>query len=310
MTDLNSLNTLYQEYQNGDLGKRDLEGKIFKVILDNLKTFRLFDGDEEESIDYLCWLYPRLNRAIHNYRDNGASFSTYISALVRCSTKEYQSRRIDHYITEYAAWTAHAVDLEVHSPIPEYLKEEEEEMPTQPRKRSPLKARQILLLILRSYFFLSEDFIERLAPFAGVEKEKLLGMIKKLRDRRSRKEENIRMFQERISTQFYRCIAWEKRLKYLLPDSARYKKIQGQLERARKRLAKMRERFAGIKVDATHRQIAEVTGLSAGTVSSGLYKIKSYWKINQNKQPVKKETDEELNNRTALIPKPQLPRGD
>jgi hypothetical protein len=289
MPDINSLNALYQEYQNEDIDKRDLEGKIFRVILDNLKAFYLFNGDEEESIDYLCWLYPRLSRAVHNYRNNGTPFSAYISALVRCSTKEYQSRQIDHHITEYAAWAAHAVELEVHSPAPEYPNEEEEDEESSRFKELPaLKSRQILLLILRSYFFLSENFIERAAPFTGIEKEKLLEMVRKLRNCRSRKEENIRLFQERIATQFYRCVAWERRLKYMLPGSARYKKIQTQLERARKRLKKMRERFSGIKLDATHKQIAEVAGLSAGTVSSSLYKIKSHWEINQNGQPVKK----------------------
>jgi hypothetical protein len=296
MPDLNSLNTLYQEYQNGDLSKRDFEGKIFRIILDNLKGFYLFGGDEEEGIDYLCWLYPRLSRAVCNYQDRGAPFSSYIGALVRYSTKEYQSRQMDHHITEYAAWTAHAAEFEVHSPAPEYLKEEEEE-PIQfqgmPRRLSLLKSRQVLLLILRSYYFLSEDFIERIAPFTRVEKGKLMEMIKKLRERRSRKEDQIRQFQERIATQFYRCIAWEKRLKYLLPDSARYRKIEVQLGRARKRLKRMRERFAGIKLDATHKQIAEVVGLSAGTVSSSLFKIKSHWKINQDGQLVRKDKTEE-----------------
>jgi hypothetical protein len=300
MQDLDSLNTLYQEYRSGEFGKRDFEGKIFKVILDNLKAFYLFDGNEEESIDYLCWLYPRLSRAIHNYRDNGAPFSTYIGALVRCSTKEYQGRQMDHYITEYAAWTARAADIEVHSPDAEYLekerkKEEKEKKPVRLRKL-PVRSRPLLLLILRSYFFLSDDFIERAAPFTGLEKEQLLEMIKKLRDRRSLKEEYIRLSQERITTQFYRCIAWEKRLKYLIPGSARYKKIQIQLERARKRLENMRERFNAIKLDATHKQISEVVGISMGTVSSTLFKIKTHWKANHGPQEdgeEKKEDPEE-----------------
>jgi hypothetical protein len=300
MTDLSSLNALYQKYQNGDLSKRDFEGEIFKVILDNLKSFYLFNGDEEEGVDYLCWLYPRLSKAVGNYRDSGAPFSSYIGALVRYSTKEYQSRQTDRYITEYAAWTAHATDLEVHNPAAEYLNgEEEEPAPIQrlPRRLSLLKSRQVLLLILRSYFFLSEDFIERIAPFTGLKKEKLMEMIRKLRERRSRKEEEIRQFQERITTQFYRCITWEKRLKYLMPDSARYRKIESQLERARKRLKRMRERFTGIKLDATHKQIAEVVGISAGTVSSSLFKIKSHWKINQDGQPVRIEKAEEEHKR-------------
>jgi hypothetical protein len=280
MQNLGSLNILYRQYQEGTLVKRDFEGEIFRIILANLKSFYLFNGDEEEGIDYLCWLYPRLSRAVENYRNSGAPFAAYIGALVRCSTKEYQSRRMDHYITEYAAWTARAADLEVHSPAPEYLgeeqEEEREEKPARLRKLPPLKSRQILLLILKSYFFASDDFIERAAPFTGIEKEKLAQMIDKLRNRRSRKDEEIREFQERISTQFYRCIAWERRLKSLPPESGRYRKIQIQLERARRRLEKMRKRFSRFRVDATHKQIAEVAGVSAGTVSSSLFLLKPY----------------------------------
>jgi DNA-directed RNA polymerase specialized sigma subunit len=276
--DLTSLNKLYADYQAGNLGKRELEGEMFRIILENIQNFHLFDGDEEESTDYLCWLYPRLSRAIANYQDSGAAFSTYIGALIRYSMKEYRSRKIDHYITEYAAWTAHITDLEVRSPVPAYAEtvEEEEELP--PRINLPLlKSRQVLLLILKSYHFISEDFIDRIAPYAGVEREKLKEMIEKLRLRRSRREEDIRVSQERIATQFYRCITWEKRLKLLLPGSARYGKVQIQLERARVRLAGMRKRLSQLRVDATHEQIAEVLGISRGTVSSSLFKLRSYW---------------------------------
>jgi hypothetical protein len=272
MQNLSGLNVLYERYREGELVKKDFEGEIFRIILANLKSFYLFEGDKEEAVDYLCWLYPRLSRAIDNYRNNGAPFSSYIGALVRCSTKEYQSRRMDHYITEYAAWTARAADLEVHSPTPEYLKEERKTPP----ELSVLKSRQILLLILKSYYFASDDFIEKVAPFTGVEKERLAQMIEGLRNRRSRKDEEIREFQERISTQFYRCIAWEKRLKSLMPESGRYEKVQIQLDRARRRLEKMRKRFSRFRVEATHRQIAEVAGVSPGTVSSSLYLLKPF----------------------------------
>jgi DNA-directed RNA polymerase specialized sigma24 family protein len=288
MRNLTSLNNLYQTYQEGNLGKRDFEGEMFRVLLENLPYFRLFDGDEEESIDYLCWLYPRLSRAIHNYRDNGAAFSTYISTLVRCSTKEYRSRQIDHYITEYAAWAAHTADLEAHSPAPEYLKYEEEEGSSRFQGIPLIKSRQIILLILRSYFFISDDFLEKIAPFTGIKKEKIIEMIEKLRDIRSDRDEEIRQFRERIATQFYRCVTWEKRLKILFPGSAYYGKIQERLERAKKRLARMRRRFARFKVDATHRQIAEVMGLSAGTVSSSLFSLKNHWETDQDGQLVSK----------------------
>jgi hypothetical protein len=114
-------------------------------------------------------------------------------------------------------------------------------------------------------------------------------MIEKLHTCRSRKEEEIRMFQERITTQFYRCIAWEKRLSILLPDSSRYEVVQAHLERARTRLAGLRTRFAKLRLDATHRQIAEVTGISTGTVSSSLSTLMSQWELDHTGCPVPKQ---------------------
>jgi hypothetical protein len=290
MRDLTSLNSLYEEYQQGNLTKRDLEGKMFTIILENIQDFRLFNGDEEESTDYLCWLYPRLSRAVKNYQANGAVFSTYIGALIRYSLREYRSRRLDHCITEYAAWTAQAAEMEVRSLEAGYPEIDGEETggPARTIPLSLLKSRQVLLLILKSYYFLSEDFIDRIAPYTGLGTEKLRELIEKLRIRRSRREEAFLLARERIATQFYRCITWEKRLKAVMPGSVYYETIQNKLERARNRLARMRKRFASFKIDATHQQIAELLGISPGTVSSSLYMLRSHWGMDKTGRPVKK----------------------
>ncbi|MDR2376033.1 MAG: hypothetical protein LBD96_06295 [Treponema sp.] len=292
MENLGNLDVLYQNYLDGTIDRRELEGKMFNAILENARNYRWFGGSEGEIVDYLCWIYPRLSRAIRQFKGNGAAFSTYIGALIRYSMKEYKTDQIDHYITECAAWATHSMDIEVHSPEFGYPESEEGEDEGKPLKavvpRELFKSRQILLLILKSYYFISEDFIERIAPYTGVELEVLKLMIEKLHLYRSRKEEDIRLFQERITTQFYRCIAWEKRLKILLPESNRYQVIKNQLERARKRLAGLRKRFAKLRMDATHRQIAEVTGISAGTVSSSLSTLMAQWELDITGRPVLK----------------------
>jgi hypothetical protein len=292
MQDLTGLNSLYAEYRQGTLNKRALEEMMFKIMLKSVQEARLFDDDEEASIDYLCWLYPRLSRAIQNYQENGATFATYINALIRYSLREYRSRQYDHYLTEYAAWTAHTTDMEVRSPGLHYpeIEIEEEDAPGPPRlvPLTMLKSRQVLMLILKSYYFMSEDLIDRIAPMTGVTAERLRKMIEKLRASRSRREEERRLTQERITTQFYRCIVWEKRLKMLLPGTVRYERIQVQLDRARKRLAGMRKRLARFKVSASHRQVAEILGISTGAVGSSLSMLKSHWGLDAEGRPVRK----------------------
>jgi hypothetical protein len=291
MQELTSLNSLYAEYRRGDLKKRDLEDMMFRIILKGIHESRLFDRDEEAGIDYLCWLYPRFSRAIQNYRENGATFATYIGALIRYSLKEYRSRQYDHYLTEYAAWTAHTADLEVRSPEVPYPGAVEEDARScfNPAPLAVLKSRQVLMLILKSYYFLSDDFIDRIAPLAGISTEKLRKMIETLRVRRSRREEERRLIQERITTQFYRCIVLEKQLKALLPGTPRYGKVQIRLARTRTRLSGMRRRLARFKLSASHQQVAEILGISPGAVGSSLSMLKSHWGLDEEGRPVKKK---------------------
>jgi RNA polymerase sigma factor (sigma-70 family) len=282
------LNELFRQYAWGELEKKQFEGLIFEFILENHRSFRLYDWDKEDYIDYVCWLYPRLSRAIDNYRETGASFEAYIASMVRWSAREYRSRQADHHITEYAAWTLRSSELMVHNSEPEYPMPESTTPPqadgvwtlrNESSQQTVINPRQILFLLLKSYYFVSDDFLDRIAPRMGMEKEKLASMVNRLRELRIDREEEIRCLRERIHCQFYRCITFEKRLNAAPESSAHYAKMKSRLERARIRLTAMRKRLAGIRTDATNRQIAEVLGVPKGTVDSNLHALKK--RINQ-----------------------------
>jgi biotin operon repressor len=298
MQNILALNELYHQYVEGSLGRKEFEGIIFRIMLKNIHYFYFTDWDRDEYIDYLCWLYPRLSNAIDNYREKGYSFSTHIIALVRYSMKEYRSRQADHYITEFAAWTVHAADMEVHSREPEYsaelspgpaavfpestrrpealVAERPAERAKVPQENTPVNnPRQILLLLLKSYYFVSDDFLERIAPAIGMEAKKIKRMIEKLRSWRAQRDESVRVLQERIVCQFYRCIVFEKRLRTAPEGTVRYEKLAKNLKGARERLTSMRKRLSGIRVDATNQQVADLLGITKGAVSSNLYALRN-----------------------------------
>jgi hypothetical protein len=296
MQNILALNELYRRYVEGSLGRKEFEGIIFSIMLKNFRYFYFADWDRDEYVDYLCWLYPRLSNAIDNYREKGYSFSAHIIALVRYSMKEYRSRQADHYITEFAAWTVHAADMEVRNREPEYPAEpspepagvlpgpgrkperpaagRREETAGVPPENIPVNnPRQILLLLLKSYYFVSDDFLERIAPAIGMKAKEIKNMIEKLRGWRTQREESIRVLQERIFCQFYRCIAFEKRLRAASEGSVRHEKLSKNLKGARERLASMRKRLSGIRVDATNQQVADLLGITKGAVSSNLHAL-------------------------------------
>jgi DNA-directed RNA polymerase specialized sigma24 family protein len=279
MQDLLSLNDLFKQYSRGDLKKKSFEELIFKSVLGDYQRYHLFDGNREECIDYLCWLYPRISRSIDNYRDTGSSFDAYIGALIRYSVKEYRSREADRRAAEYSAWTIRTSEFPSWNRADNVLAAEAE--PEYGRQRQPAlvsNPRQILILLLKSYYFVSDDFAARAAPILGMEKETVKELLDRLRKKRIKRDEAIRHFQERIHCQFYRCITYESRLCAIPADLVCHAKMKIRLERARRRLAAMKKRLAGIRMEATNRQISEILGVSKGAVDASLHALRLRWK--------------------------------
>ena len=296
-----SLNELYAQYTAGSLERKQFEGLIFQTILAEPRRFSLSRWSRDDCEDFVSWAYPRLSRAIDAYREQGASFEAYVGAMIRLSAKEYRSRLLDKRITEYTAWTLRSPDMYACQSSPEYAGYEAPpetalaagDRPearrvsgarvspeTKPgRKKSP---RQLLILIMKCYYYVSDDFLERAAPLAGIEKEYLKQLIDKLRQIRFKRDEELRCLRERIHCQHYRCIIYETKLAAMTEQSAMFSKMKSRLAKARLRLAAMRKRLAGIRPDATNRQIAELIGLSKGTIDAALFTLKKRWKNDPN----------------------------
>jgi len=264
------LSDFYRLYIEGNLPKKIFEGRIFQHLLNNFEKFRMFNGNRERWNDFLSWLYPRFARAIDLYRDMGSSFDAYITGLVNSAAREYRFRESDHNITEYVCWRAKAEENILFENEPEYL--EEKKVVSVPDDINP---KQILFLLLKSYFFVSNEFVEQVAKAIGMDVSVVQGMIDELRKRRSEKEAEIMDLRERIHCQHYRCLAYEKRMLNAQPGTEHHEMMKKRLERAKKRYKTMRKRLGGMRMSASNRMIADILGIPRGTVDSSLFAIKT-----------------------------------
>ena len=277
-----ALSKMRLDYLSGRINRKIFEGLIFQYILDNFERFRLFNGDEDKWLDFLIWVYPRLSRAIDYYRERGASFDTYISAVIQWSSREFYSMESDHRATEYACWQAKAQDMEICQPDPVYLDAPPDESAVNDRipqlkkhlHQMKITPRQILLLSLKSYYFISNELLNLISETTGISKNEIQGFIDRLHSIRAKREAFIRGFQERTYCQYYRCLAFQKRLSTAYTGTAKHKKLTNYLERAQKRYSAMKDRLSKIRVDATNRQISQLLNIPKGTVDSALYSIK------------------------------------
>jgi len=263
------LNNMLKEYQRGAISRKDLEGKLFIYIRNHPRRFFLTMFNSDTRDDFVSWLYPRLSRAIDHYTEQGSSFDAYIVTMVRLSAREYGLRKKEHRIIERTWWDTKALEMAAAEEEPEYA---ETSAPVVQKKVS--NPRQVLMLLLKSYYYLSDSFLERLAPALGLEKNELYHMVDTLRVMRLRREEKINGLKERIHGQFYRCLAFEKRMQAASYDSAHWYRMKKCLEKARKRLASMRRRLMAMRTEASNEQVACIMGVRKGTIDSNLHVLR------------------------------------
>jgi exonuclease VII small subunit len=262
------LDSLLHEYHKGMLNKKKLEGSIFDYLLKNSAIFRLNSWSKDEYVDFLCWLYSRISRAIDKYQDTGSSFDAYIYTMAKWASMEYIRIEAAHRITEQCYWETYTRDMAVCEQGRSYCGD------AAPFKRVT-NPRQALILLLKSYYFISEDFINKAAPAIGMKKEKLNYLIEQMRNLRFLHDEAYKKFQDNIHTLYYRCINLEKRMNIFTKNSAKYKILEIKLDRARKHLSSMRRRFKQIRINPSNKQIAQILGLPKGTVDSNLFALKA-----------------------------------
>ena len=271
-----SLSQLRAEYDKGNFDRKIFEGLIFQYLIDNCKKYTMYNKHPDRWFDFVSWLYPRLSRAVDYYRESGSNFDTYINSIIHWSGKEYRAIEEHHRITEYICWKSKTMETKSNEPL--YAEENKEEYRQNPLFPLALfTTRQVLILFLKSYYFIDEKILYMTSKATKIEKEHLRYMLDKIRGKRLERDIKINVYRENLYSQYHRCMAYQSRLYESFPETAKYYRLTNNLERARRRYNHMKERFSNIRFEATNRQISEVLNIPKGTVDSAIYNVKKKW---------------------------------
>jgi DNA-directed RNA polymerase specialized sigma24 family protein len=224
--------------------------------------------NREDKDDYLSLLYPRIGSAISNYQETGSTFETYMSVLVRLTAKEYRSHQARAYTEETTAWVTQLPDMCVHENEEKYYADADEETKNPAKPKNP---RQLLILTLKCCSHVDTDFLIKAAPLLGIEAEALCKMIDSLKEQGERREMEAAALREKINHQFLRCVIIEKKLQLETENIVVIERLKKQLEVGKKRLMKIRKRLARKNISPSNSQIAQLLGISKGTVDSAMY---------------------------------------
>ncbi|MCL2442273.1 MAG: hypothetical protein FWD13_02275 [Treponema sp.] len=279
------LNELYSNFLTGKISRTDFEGLIYTRLINNQDKTCLNHWKSDEYEDFISWFYPRLQKTIDSYQEIGSSFESFLNKYFFVSSKEYRVRAVTNAVTEYSAWSVRIPEMYTREEPPEYIHKNTEDVITRLiiDKKGRKNTRRILALILKCYYYVSDDLAEKIALKIGVNSNELIEMLRRIRKIRQKKDDAIYLLKERIYCQYYRCIIYEKKKSLARENTAVYNKYTYRLEKARERLEKMRKRLAGIRMEATNKQVAEIIGISKGTVDASLHRLKIKWETMSKK---------------------------
>jgi hypothetical protein len=260
------------KFQKTDAGLESIIQKAILQVWEYPILHRYFNEDDRSEI--ILEVYRRLPQAVRNFKDHGYGFNCYLNKIVHYSVRAVKRRNADNFL-RIGYEFQHAVLS--HPPNNQHMvedailcKENEAVFLRADFKLSRVRAKCILMKLGDD---LSESWIRILKIKAGwnsFEYHSHMELQRKICER----------YRDRIAKLIgLRNTIW-KRLnilqadKYLVDDIKKKKSLH-----LRNQLLMYKRRIASCRTHPSNREIAELLGISKGTVDSALYKLKYNYTI-------------------------------
>jgi hypothetical protein len=155
---------------------------------------------------------------------------------------------------------------------PEKIYEDEEELYDKYTVKSP---KYILLVLLKSYYYVSDRLVNKVASALDISPEVLGRMIDTLHGLQLEKIERLNKLTAATHRLYYRCISYDRQLANQIENPQYHGLLLRRLERGRQRLSNMRKRLKSMRIEATNSDLAKVLGVPKGTIDSRMATIKN-----------------------------------
>ncbi len=264
MEDEKPLQALLDQFRNGYIDRRTLEGRIFSHLKRYPGRFKLRYLNEEERIDLLLTLYPRIARGIDRYEERGSCFDGYVSALISWGYRTALRQNQQRDQLETFLWSTKTEEA-VQEPTLSFKDVNEREI------QRPKNPRQVLILTLKCCLYISDDFAGRIARAVGMEKSELWLTMEKLKEKATQRIERRQFFEEKVGAYWCRILTVESKISG--GDEAA-ERLKEELVDLHKRHDEALKRLEHCESSPSNKEIAEILGIPKGTVDASLYFIK------------------------------------
>lgn len=268
-----------------------LEGLVSataEYLYENMERYRLDWIDEDRKGDFFLWLYPKFPRILGKFDPLRASFGTYLYWNVRMAWKSFIRSRFSEearrkVIEQEARETCLAMEGENRYGVRlnedssdrlvrglERREKGDDAVSSLSEKRREIHSRTVLLLACKACSLLEERHFTHIARETGLSQDQLRTLVERVRTESAVREETVKRTGERINVLYHRLRRCRYEMRYLEPDSSRYRELQRECATCEKRLQTARATARRHIRSPSNRLLSRILGIPRGTVDSTL----------------------------------------
>ena len=282
-----TLTDMVLEYQKGNLSYDAISGHISLYAYDYPRRTKHWDQDL--CSDFFVYVHPRLKRFVDSFVYTDLPFEAYLNVSLKHQMNSFineikQKEAKEMVFSKMCASGSLDEDGSLYK-IYDTFKYEISEPPTTYRIKigQARTRRRLFFLALSHPDQLDDAAIERVAASTGYSADYISSCCLAIKERVQEKREALQRMRERKSGFYFQILVIQDRIMNE-PDPGKRVWLEEQIKRLRYRIERISQRIS-VKTAClvSHKDIAEVLGISKGTVDSSLF----YFKRRIGRRPLK-----------------------
>ncbi len=273
-----TLTELVATYKECGEGFDEIARRMSKVVYDFPRQYRGFD--EDDSGEFLLFMYPRFRRFVEKFHPAGKPFENYFRQCLRWQVKTYatvmRSRRA-RYTAEKCPglWPDGCVygEEEVRESESLYGPEFFDRADEKPSIADPGR-RRMVILALKGCTGMDDEQLEETAKRMGISPSWLVLQRDRLEERLRKKSPRLDVLRHRRNAAYATMVEVQGELSRCI-DPRRRAKLAYRLRVHRKRLEGARLLLSRVPWRPTNEEIAQILGIPKGSVASTLYYLRN-----------------------------------
>jgi DNA-directed RNA polymerase specialized sigma24 family protein len=253
------LNETLTAYRAGRATRRQIRDACVLFIYCHPVLQRTFSQDDLH--DFVIDLMPRIDRLIDRFDLGTRPLEAYLVRMARFHVRTFGKRRREKARAERMVVDQSKLDVVQPGPRNADFPIRILNWPWRPADRM-----RVLYLALRSAPDLTLAQMKALSDFSGISLETLFGWADELRSKTLPRRDRKAQERSKLERSFARLV----RQNY----DEECRNDSGRTSKLRALVAEQRRRYLAYDSSCSHKAIAEVTGVSKGTIDSAIYHIK------------------------------------